>query len=511
MARFYFIILLFLVAGCAQVSPLSGGEKDLYAPKPIEEKVKPKNGSLFFSGNSVFIPFNEFIRLKQPQKNIRMIPPHATVKAQVKGKNLLLSWDETLKKNTTYVIYLNGAIQDMTEKNDSLMKYVFSTGGIIDSLTYEVRVVDALTAKPVKECLLTLRDTNNHLVSFTETNTQGWAKLQYLKPGNYQLLAFIDENRDFLWQENERIGFQINSVLPLKESKKDSVPIRLFKPKLKAHLTTVKYLPYGQMLVAGNRSLQNATFLIDEEKQNKIQFLSEDSLKIFFDSREKQKITLITVHSEFKDTSIVRISLKQKKNPITISCKNKCHFLPQENIYMQVNDWITEVDSSLIDIIRTKDSLSCSFSIDSIIQNKIYFTVQEDGNNFTFLFHPNAIKTVHSSSPQTSLDVLYSNENDFGSLSIDLSAYHNPIVFWLFRGKEKVREIPLTKGEKITLNYLLPGKYFAGVVMDENKNGKWDTGDFKKKQQPEKIDYFLKPVEVRAGWEIDIQYQPSER
>ena len=62
-------------------------------------------------------------------------------------KTVTLTWEDTLENNTTYSIYLNETVQDITESNDSLMVFVFSTGDYIDSLSYQVKVIDAFTSQ----------------------------------------------------------------------------------------------------------------------------------------------------------------------------------------------------------------------------------------------------------------------------------------------------------------------------------------------------------------------------
>lgn len=41
------------------------------------------------------------------------------------------------------------------------------------------------------------------------------------------------------------------------------------------------------------------------------------------------------------------------------------------------------------------------------------------------------------------------------------------------------------------------------MYIDANKNGKWDTGDFGKKIQPEEVYYFPKVWEMKANFEFE--------
>lgn len=88
-------------------------------------KTFPPNETIGFRSNEVEITFDEFIQLNNPIQTIFFVPNHATPIASIKNKTLSLKWEEQLKENTTYVIYMNGALKDVTESNDTLMTYVF--------------------------------------------------------------------------------------------------------------------------------------------------------------------------------------------------------------------------------------------------------------------------------------------------------------------------------------------------------------------------------------------------
>ena len=43
--------------------------------------------------------------------------------------------------------------------------------------------------------------------------------------------------------------------------------------------------------------------------------------------------------------------------------------------------------------------------------------------------------------------------------------------------------------------------YYLRLFVDENDNGKWDTGEFEKGKQPEKVYYYDRTLELRALFE----------
>ena len=146
--RFTLALLTFLLLlSCAQVGQISGGDEDLIAPEPF--KTIPENKTLFFKEQSIKLVFEEFVELNNPQQNIVIVPNDANLNASLHKKELILSWSEILKPSTTYVIYFNGAVKDVTEKNASLFSYVFSTGAQIDTLLQEVFLRDALSGNAI--------------------------------------------------------------------------------------------------------------------------------------------------------------------------------------------------------------------------------------------------------------------------------------------------------------------------------------------------------------------------
>ena len=72
-------------------------------------------------------------KIKDP-KNIVLSPPLSKpVKSKLKGKGLVLSFEEALDSNTTYTISFTDAITDNNEGNPFAgFSYVFSTGKSID-------------------------------------------------------------------------------------------------------------------------------------------------------------------------------------------------------------------------------------------------------------------------------------------------------------------------------------------------------------------------------------------
>lgn len=508
--RYLTLLLILIGTSCAQVGTITGGADDVTAPQPVVDDINPKNESVNFSVNQVVIPFNEFIRLKDPAQNIKIVPPHVVIKSSLKGKELTLSWDEQLQENTTYAIYLNNAVQDITESNDTLIQYVFSTGSSIDSLSYSVRIVDAENNTPINKCVVTLVDeATNELQSFAESDNNGIAVLRYLPAKSFKMTAFLDENGDLELQKHEKRGFNGNQIIDVNTSIVDSIPIRLFQPILPSEIRTAKYISNGTFTVGATTSLEKAVFLIDGSKVNpeKIKSIKSDSVLLFHDTREINELQLVVSTNEVTDTTTIRFNDYQKKRPVDlrqISANNS--LAPTDKISFVCTDFIESVDKDLISVFNTDDSTEVSnFSV-SFSYNELFFDIDKsDLSSLSITFNENAIRTTHGTNKLRSFDVQLLPLRKFGVINVELDGHSNAIILQLFKNGKLFKEQSIdSTSSKIKFEELMPDTYSFRIIEERIINGKWDVGDLENSIQPEKIFFYSKPIKVRANWEVDV-------
>lgn len=511
--RYLIATLIFLLFGCAQVGTISGGEKDTTAPQPIADEVTPPNAWTNFRGKSVEIPFDEYVKLNSPRQNIRIIPPHATLNAALKGKKLTISWEEELEPNTTYAIYMNRAVKDLSEGNDSIMQYVFSTGDHVDSFSYTTLVKNAWTNAPEAGAIVMLYDPETEeIVNFAETDKQGIAQLNYLGKGEYTLVAFKDENDDLEAQPNELIAFpDFSEPLVIDSSSYSEEPLRIFAPKREAELRTVKFVPPTSFLIGTNRPIENEEIYINGERIDSADyfFIAEDSLRVFIDADTLSSGVVVLKSDEVTDTSKFRIPTAQKTAPI-IPIIHRTVIAPKDSIIFEINDIITEVDTSKIELMNKADS--------SRITN---YTYQVEYNTVTISFDRTEISSVGVSLEKEAIigrngestrlikTLTLNPPRKYGNLIVDASYYTQPIIFQLLKGKDIEEELLIEDPSKeIVLNQLIPDQYIFRIILDDNGNGRWDTGDYETRRQPEEIDVYSKATKVRANWDVKVELVP---
>ncbi len=101
--------------------------------------------------------------------------------------------------------------------------------------------------------------------------------------------------------------------------------------------------------------------------------------------------------------------------------------------------------------------------------------------------------------------------DSYGTLLINmLKGYDNWLVQLLDNSDRVVQQKYVPKNGKFAFQYLKPGSYQLKLVLDNNKNGKWDTGKYDEKRQPENVYYYGDKVEVRANWDVSVEWNVDD-
>ncbi len=221
-----FPAVLFL-SRCAQPVAPGGGPKDKEPPKVL--KYEPDNFSTHFSSDRFKMEFDEFVELDNINQKVLISPPMDKMPDfKVKGKSLVVKFNEELKENTTYTIYLGDAVVDITEKNPlKANTYIFSTGDKVDSMSMDGTVVQAIDLKPAEDVFVMLYKINNDTLPLdslplvakpfylSKTDKNGKFRFNGLADEQYLIFALRDLNSNHIFdQPTEEIAFLDTLVIP---------------------------------------------------------------------------------------------------------------------------------------------------------------------------------------------------------------------------------------------------------------------------------------------------------
>ena len=515
------IIVIFLYS-CAQIVPLSGGDRDVTPPKEVISV--PLNGSTDFTANTIVIEFNEYIRLQNLSSQLIISPLlEETPQITVKGKKLIIKLKSELTPHTTYSFNFGNAIIDITENNAiPNFKYVFSTGTYIDSLSYSGHVIDAFELTGKENIYVLLYDQFNDSIPLKElpryvsiTDKNGDFSITNIAEGKYKVFALEDINSNYLYDlPNEQIAFK-EEPIQIDSSSTENV---LFLFKEDNELQYVKKAEsnhYGNIAVQFNLPTNDLSFHFLQPTLEKEQYLIEknkagDSLSIWLiDPKNIENIEL-----EIKDnnaiidtvtTHLLKQEIVSDTLPfITTNVSEKFHL--NTPIFIASTSPIAQF---LSDSIRLyEDSILVpSLTWDSLSLKKFELAYQfKENTPYQLVIPPATFTTIYGTKNDTIIQNFQTKkESDYGNIYLKINPDFSASYFIeLYKGNRLIRKVSYSGNETITYNYLTPGSYSLKLIVDENKNRRWDTGNYLEHLQPERVIFYTKDINIRANWDNEV-------
>lgn len=96
----------------------------------------------------------------------------------------------------------------------------------------------------------------------------------------------------------------------------------------------------------------------------------------------------------------------------------------------------------------------------------------------------------------------------FGAVILSLKCQSgNYILQFTDEKNNPVLEKSFSGNEKLSFEGLEPKSYGLRIINDENNNGKWDTGNYLEKKQPEKIILYQQKINVRSNWDVEVDWE----
>ncbi|MBN2174273.1 MAG: Ig-like domain-containing protein [Bacteroidales bacterium] len=551
--------LVLILNMCANPVTPEGGPKDTTAPG--FEKAEPPMYTTKFDQEKIRIYFDEFVQLKDLNNELIISPP-VQVKPEIKtkGKSVEIELREPLLENTTYSFFLGNAIVDITENNPvQNFLYVLSTGDVVDSLSIRGNVYNAFTNEPQEGVSVLLYLDNNDTISIdslpyavkpyfmSRTDKSGDFNLTNLPNKEFKIFALHDQNSNLIFDQlAEGIAFQEQMIKPYyiapakpdtsdaDSTKIDSTNIqappylktelalfiekdtiqRLIKAFLltEAQLVFIFKLPVKQLEIRPlnlqmteewkleelNRTKDTLTYWLLKEEQDSIRFeVSEGGL------------ILDTVNVEIIKEERGRRARKEEEKPKYLDVKFNItggHIDLNKNIQLKfaypLKSWnmagslLIENEDTLKPQINFTDSLNkIGFIEHKLTSSASYSIVIPDSAFYDILGHSHDSIVKHFTTKSI---------EDYGNLYVDIQVSNEGLnhIIQISDDKKLIEERILTKSEKLSFEFLNPGPYTLKVIYDYNNNGKWDTGDYLNKIQPEKVDFFPAGVAIRANWDI---------
>lgn len=221
------LVLLFFAGAflsrCASIGTPTGGPKDTLPPVVVA--VVPEDGATNFKSKSIYIEFDEYVQLKDQQKEIYVSPVMGKKPVfTMRGRGIYIQIkDDSLLPETTYAIEFGSSVADNNESNALHgLRYVFSTGSAIDSLICSGYTEDSYTADSLSKSFIWFYEADSVETPDTYDSTifkykpskiarsqnNGIFIAQNLKPVPYRVYAIFDANDNQTYEPSiDKVGF----------------------------------------------------------------------------------------------------------------------------------------------------------------------------------------------------------------------------------------------------------------------------------------------------------------
>lgn len=530
--RFFFLtVLLVFISNCARTGRPEGGPKDEDAP--IFVTANPPYESINFKKKEITLNFDEFIKLKDlnkqlvvspPLKYPPLITPQGTASKQIK-----IELVDTLFLNTTYIFNFGNAVEDNNESNKlENFKYIFSTGTYIDSLTTSGFIKDAkLLETPKRNNILLYRIDStfndsivynkkpNYITSSLDTTI---FKFTNLRKGKYLMIALNEAINDYIFDpKNDKIGF-VSDTIQLPRDSILNKPIIIFKEEQPYEFKRGKEVSSGKIEFgfegdAKDMQINMLSEVPDDFKSISKFEIDKDTLNYWFTPFEADSLNFTIKNKEVIDTFTVRLR-KNKIDSLVMSATVKGTFHFRDTFFLTSNTPIIKIDTSKISLFD-KDTIAVNYeTLLSKKENKIGFLFKkEPEQQYNLKFLPSSFTDIYNIQNDTLIYKIKTKRiDDYGRITVNVNNVNSKnLIIEILSGKkqnELVERQFTATSSKLVFDLLEPKKYTIRAIIDENKNNKWDTGNYLKKQLAERIIYYdeINNYDLRANFFLDQNF-----
>jgi len=531
----FLIVLVLSFSQCAKKGRPDGGPKDEDAPLFVT--ANPPYETINFDKNEINIYFNEYIKLKDLNKQLIISPPLNPENPPLispqgsPSKYIKIQILDTLLENSTYIFDFGNSVQDNNEANTlERFKYVFSTGAYIDSLTLSGSVKNSFKSESVENIKLLLYRLDSAYTDsavynrkpdyVTSTLDSSNYEFSNLRKGNYLLVALNDAGSDYVFNpKTDEIGFLKDTIwLP-----RDSIiktELSIFKEELPYTFRRGKEIRKGQLIFGyqgkpSNIKIENLSAVPDNFQTIIFPEKDKDTLNLWHSPIEKDSLIFKISNNNIIDTITVALRKKQLDS-LTVTKITGGVLNIKDTLFFSTNNPIIKIDTSKINFVHT-DSIYITYkAFISKKESSVGFLFEKKfKTSYKLNLYPDALVDIFETSNDTVISQFRTRSmEDYGEISLAIQNPEKvPVIIQLTDINDvTVAQETSSENKTISFNYLIPKKYKIRIIYDTNNNGKWDTGNYLEKKQPEPVQYFPEVQEIRPNWVLNevIKITPNK-
>ncbi len=521
------LFIAILISSCAQQVSPTGGQKDIIPPNLISSY--PANKTTNFKEQTISLTFDEYVVIDNLMQKLVITPEtENTYTPRNKGQTVELKFRNPFPDSTTFTMNFGDGIKDFAERNPAQnLKLVFSTGPAIDSGRVYGTILDIRNSQPIFDALVGLYNLSDTLTPekmkpyyFSRTDSSGYFAIENTQLNRYALIAITDKNRNLLYNpKEEQIAF-LDSALQMGS---DSVGYDLFAfhsdiTPLKVQRTIPKSSTYAMVFNKGIDSLavtfkDQDTLAYHLETPTQLKFYNvpapsdtvvaqlflRDSLG--YETEIEQKIAFLPVRGKEKQTDPFSVRIKPEKGE---------ELPPSFELEFQFTKPVAQfqADSLLVIVDSIPQTATDQYRFRwNTYRTNLRFSATSAAKDSTHIrLNPGLFISIDGDTLAPSiLKFPVLKPENYGTIKGTVSNPSNRPFFIELLDKD-YRPVATVNTSPFTFNAIKPGTYYLRLILDDNRNNQWDTGNYASKLQPESILFFPTPLQIKSNFEYQDNY-----
>jgi len=137
------------------------------------------------------------------------------------------------------------------------------------------------------------------------------------------------------------------------------------------------------------------------------------------------------------------------------------------------------------------------------------FNITQNGNadqRYNLSLLPGAVRDIYGNENDTiTLQYIVNPPGAYANITVKIQSDFYPLIIQLLNEKDLItREHFVNADTDLVLSFLPAGRYRLKAIHDRNGNRKWDTGNYLKSLQPERVFFHEISGDIRINWEYEV-------
>lgn len=534
------VLAMIILQSCANPLPPSGGPRDTEGPFII--RTIPNDRTIGFNEQTITVEFNEYVDRNKVIQSIHITPTIA-YESSWSGRELELTFAESLKSNTTYSLTIGTDYADYAGNRPSEAKtIIFSTGNILDTGSISGMIAGqslgvSVLLLPVNDSVESFNPTTSMSKYKTQIGSNGQFAFSALSNGTYRIYAIQDMFKDGLYDIGTD-GFAIASrditlptntapvLMNVARPKDTTAPIAAQALSLGSGLIEIRCseimlepsIKASQfVLVSHNGNMQTARAAYPFPGRPTSIIIEHDSSSIIKEVRLNSDIAHATdsAGNQCKDgvrsAELLNTDARTKTpSVLSLSVKDSSviDILPDIDIVFSHS---IDIDSLSSRMLFRNDKEVIPLSVKIISDNHISVTCNQPLNPdmwHTFTLNTKGIKDKRGMPYADTLIRFRLKSIDsrlFGAIKGEIrdAVKGGPYVITMKSDKGKYIIRTIQQSGFFTLSDIPAGTYTIQIFDDKNNDGEYDFGSISPFRFSERFTLLKDSITVRPRWTID--------